>query len=661
MNNIFKSGFTLVELMVFFIFISIVLAASTPIITKRVKNIPIKIHHGKYICTPGYQAYYNSTRLVSEEHVAECTFKAPKRASLYKIEMIGGGAGGFDYSKYWEDNRTGSGKYTLSGGYSGEGYTKPTDAQLWKIFYQADFTYTTTASGAGQGETVSKTYTGVTSPHIARSKSCYPPTQYQTTCTRKVKKYRDKTVTNEDGTTKTIKEEYFEEEEYECTKTRYEDPEGILESCGDYDARLRAAESEISSWYGCNAGDWCRTVAGRGITDSAHSVANAVPGSLTSFSTSSVGTGAAAYGGSSMGMYIDGKIDYKDYTKNGELIKVADIKSYLSKLIGTYYKIGTTQFSGSCDGWGYYAKNNHDGTFDSKNIGLPDDDYHVVGKWGFDVMHYNSMQAWNKCATNCVRATGGQGGYINTDRESYISGSNTSSRQRGTDASGVCGSVGGPYQVRTGVKSDRIPYAATKTKLNVRHHQVGNGGRAAEPKIFYVSNLGNDCELRPAGGGRPVSEKDPDSDIRAIERSLATTLSCNDKSLNLSVEGGRYDMNITPADYSGFEYYNPDGTFSNPGSFTTQDPGESSKYMPTDVFTKYVMNAAGYGAGGSGTTITDRCTQPHGEYWLYLQYNTGGGVEKEHQYIPQKECNEATDVTVTPAVSGSNGAIIITW
>ena len=33
-----KSGFTLVELMVFFIFISLLMAAATPIITKRVKN-----------------------------------------------------------------------------------------------------------------------------------------------------------------------------------------------------------------------------------------------------------------------------------------------------------------------------------------------------------------------------------------------------------------------------------------------------------------------------------------------------------------------------------------------------------------------------------------------------------------------------------------------
>ena len=50
LNKKTKSGFTLIELMVFFIFISLIMAAATPIITKRVKNIPLKFNHGKFIC-----------------------------------------------------------------------------------------------------------------------------------------------------------------------------------------------------------------------------------------------------------------------------------------------------------------------------------------------------------------------------------------------------------------------------------------------------------------------------------------------------------------------------------------------------------------------------------------------------------------------------------
>ena len=85
-KNNFKYAFTLVELMVFFIFISLLLAASTPIITKRVKNLPIKHHHGKFVCYGNSYEYYNSSRLVSSG--SGCKFTPPKRASLFKIELV---------------------------------------------------------------------------------------------------------------------------------------------------------------------------------------------------------------------------------------------------------------------------------------------------------------------------------------------------------------------------------------------------------------------------------------------------------------------------------------------------------------------------------------------------------------------------------------------
>ena len=81
-----KSGFTLVELMVFFIFISLLMAAATPIITKRVKNLPIKIHHGKFVCYGDRYEYYNATKLISSG--AGCKFTPPKRATLFKIELV---------------------------------------------------------------------------------------------------------------------------------------------------------------------------------------------------------------------------------------------------------------------------------------------------------------------------------------------------------------------------------------------------------------------------------------------------------------------------------------------------------------------------------------------------------------------------------------------
>ena len=48
--NKIKKGFTLIELMIFFVFISLVLAAAAPLITKKVKNIPTRRPHGTFIC-----------------------------------------------------------------------------------------------------------------------------------------------------------------------------------------------------------------------------------------------------------------------------------------------------------------------------------------------------------------------------------------------------------------------------------------------------------------------------------------------------------------------------------------------------------------------------------------------------------------------------------
>ena len=104
-----KIGFTLVELMVFFLFISILIAASTPLITKRLKNVPTRTYHGKFLCYRDdagvlHGDYYNAAGKKVKETISEngqtVTFDAPKHAIVYKIEMIGAGAGGYDYADY---------------------------------------------------------------------------------------------------------------------------------------------------------------------------------------------------------------------------------------------------------------------------------------------------------------------------------------------------------------------------------------------------------------------------------------------------------------------------------------------------------------------------------------------------------------------------------
>lgn len=113
-----KFGFSLVELMIFFLFITILIAASTPIITKRIKNIPMRAYHGKFLCYRKVEKddsgnivgskligeYYNSTgkliRKVESDSETTLEFVPPKRASIYKVDMIGAGAGGYDFVNY---------------------------------------------------------------------------------------------------------------------------------------------------------------------------------------------------------------------------------------------------------------------------------------------------------------------------------------------------------------------------------------------------------------------------------------------------------------------------------------------------------------------------------------------------------------------------------
>lgn len=52
-------------------------------------------------------------------------------------------------------------------------------------------------------------------------------------------------------------------------------------------------------------------------------------------------------------MYIEGKVDFKDYKNGGKKVENSEVRSYLSQLFGTSYQKGTTSASGSCGGWGY--------------------------------------------------------------------------------------------------------------------------------------------------------------------------------------------------------------------------------------------------------------------------------------------------------------------
>ena len=509
-------------------------------------------------------------------------------------------------------------------------------------------------------------YVGIGSPHISIQGSCQGSCWtdhwgpwYDCIKTRKVKK---QTGTDEEGNP--IYTEVEEQYESTCRDWIDDNPDNLIlcSTCSNYRSRANNLASKISSQRNCGLGgtgaEWCYTIATSGFVSGYQSQAATIgnetgnTGILADFGAGTSATGSPERGGYGLGMYIDGKIDFKDYKNGGKKVENSEVRSYLSQLFGTSYQKGTTSASGSCGGWGYNETKKSTVSFGSHDL---------MGENGNDVLHYNALKGWEACATNCRRAKGGRGGWID-DNYSTITGSysDSSPLQSDKDAQGICGHVNGPYAVKEGNTSDRIPSVTTKTELNVRHHQVGNGGGSASYKVAYVSSLADDCVFNVSSGGPAINESISDSQLDDLHNSLTTSLVCNEGTLRLDAEGGYYNKSFTQKDYAGFDYLTPDGESTAPGSFTTYAEGGTSPYSPKDVFTKYILGSSGFGAGGSGSKIVDGCTKPWGEYWINRVY--GSSVDKtSHHQIPRTECDEKAQISTTGGSSGSAGVIIISW
>lgn len=156
-----KFGFTLVELMVVMLFVTLVIAATAPIITKRIKEVPRKLQHGKYICYRNdetgdlVEAYYNSSKFThSNEGIDKCTFTPPVKATLFRIELIGAGAGGYDYAKVVDEDGNYEGAYLTAEGTLTETskiIKEPTGYELYNLLYGANFAHSVNTGRAGNG------------------------------------------------------------------------------------------------------------------------------------------------------------------------------------------------------------------------------------------------------------------------------------------------------------------------------------------------------------------------------------------------------------------------------------------------------------------------------------------------------------------------------
>ncbi len=104
MFKYFKKGFSLAELMIVLLLVSLLITALIPVITKKHLSLPKGSEHGSYLC------YYNtddgklhekkmSSRnagLIEDREVAQCIFNPPPKALYFQISAVGGGGGGGD-------------------------------------------------------------------------------------------------------------------------------------------------------------------------------------------------------------------------------------------------------------------------------------------------------------------------------------------------------------------------------------------------------------------------------------------------------------------------------------------------------------------------------------------------------------------------------------
>lgn len=120
----FSHGFSLIEVMILFTVLSVILAASMPIITRKSHPIPQNFAHGVYRCIAnGYDANgnpqflqerYSSSTLMEQETVNQCVFNVPN-AAMYKVDLYSAGSGGTKSAAIMSQRAQANATYSIKG------------------------------------------------------------------------------------------------------------------------------------------------------------------------------------------------------------------------------------------------------------------------------------------------------------------------------------------------------------------------------------------------------------------------------------------------------------------------------------------------------------------------------------------------------------------
>lgn len=596
-----KNAFSLVEVMLLFVITSLIMAAALPFITRASRPIPNKMAHGMYRCYAvdgGFiEEYYNSYSKISSKQVTACKFEVPKTATLFKIDLIGAGAGGYNYVDVSDDNEEVSAQYYMDSGLQGKAYAEPSELMLKRMFGGKGVKLCHEVKGAGDGGDIK---------YLA-----FSPTSFN------CQAFLDEQKLWEDR----LKGATTQPEKDSAQKNL----DNILKKMRD-----------AANWAAARFSGYVQTEALNAELNKYCRDNTLNPATVIVSRDETVNGGTGGKGGYISHVYTienyspSKYLSYVDYLKK---LKFENKKGYCS--------------DGSCNSFYQYSRYTKT---DGALLDLTKNSIEIKtypANAGSDVNEYSAIKTWDgispdRYITNETLATAGKGATLTISSDGRFT---ETEGDDGKNAEGCTASC-----------EESEPYIDIKTNFNKKVHKLGKPGGSGAYKTIVSSNLGDFCTFKIHSGG-PIwndGETKPEDD-------LATTITCGDFSDSVKggeYDGGTWSKEYSIANqWTGDPNQEIAPFITDPKQ--AKPNGYKSNYFWLSY--KLGQNNFGQGGDGAGVTDKCTQPTGSYEYKVYDRYGNKPYGGDYSQNFTRKCKNEGVWIQKKDATQGTGGAVIIIW